>query len=64
MRNSLLLLILELGVISRSAQAAAVSDDVIRIGLIIDMSGVYANYDGPAGLDAIRLAIKGAVGVL
>src|SRR5690606_19085720 len=40
-----------------SAQAAGISDDVIRIGFIADMSGVYADIDGNAGGDAIRMAI-------
>lgn len=42
---------------SFSAQAAGISNDVIRIGFITDMSGVYADVDGPAGADAIRMAI-------
>ncbi|WP_322999282.1 ABC transporter substrate-binding protein [Castellaniella sp.] len=40
-----------------SAHAAGVSDDVIRIGFITDMSGVYADVDGNGGADAIRMAI-------
>ncbi|HET8598106.1 MAG TPA: ABC transporter substrate-binding protein [Castellaniella sp.] len=39
------------------AQAEGISDDVIRIGFIADMSGVYADIDGQAGADAIRMAI-------
>src|SRR5574337_826694 len=45
-----------------SAQAAGISDNVIRIGFITDMSGVYADVDGPAGADAIRMAIADMVG--
>ena len=41
---------------------AAISDDVIRIGIISDMSGVYADVDGPAGVEAIRMAIADAGG--
>jgi branched-chain amino acid transport system substrate-binding protein len=37
--------------------AAVVSDEVIRIGFITDMSGVYSSYDGPGGTEAIRMAI-------
>lgn len=37
--------------------SAQISDDVIRIGFISDMSGVYRDYDGPAGADAMRMAI-------
>ncbi|HEX7387270.1 MAG TPA: ABC transporter substrate-binding protein [Castellaniella sp.] len=43
--------------ISLSAQAAGISDNVIRIGFITDMGGVYADVDGNAGADAIRMAI-------
>ena len=42
------------GVTDASAQ---VSDDVIRIGFVSDMSGLYRDYDGPAGADAIRMAM-------
>jgi branched-chain amino acid transport system substrate-binding protein len=47
-----------------SAQAQ-ISGDVIRIGFITDLSGVYADLDGPAGGEAIRMAIAdmgGAIG--
>ncbi|CAM5195927.1 Branched-chain amino acid transport system substrate-binding protein OS=Castellaniella defragrans OX=75697 GN=HNR28_002443 PE=3 SV=1 [Castellaniella defragrans] len=43
--------------LSLSAQAAGISDNVIRIGFISDMGGVYADVDGNAGADAIRMAI-------
>ncbi len=36
---------------------AQVSNDTIKIGFITDMSGVYADVDGPAGADAIKMAI-------
>ena len=36
---------------------AQISGDVIRIGLITDMSGLYADIDGPAGAEAIKMAI-------
>lgn len=42
--------------------AAGISDDVIRIGFITDMSSVYADIDGKAGADAIRMAIEDAGG--
>ena len=44
---------------------AQISGDVIRIGIITDMSGLYADIDGPAGAEAIRMAIAdmgGAIG--
>ena len=55
------LLLAGLGMSTQIA-SAAVSDDVIRIGYITDMSGVYADIDGPAGAEAIRMAIEDAGG--
>ena len=46
-----------------SAQAQ-ISGDVIKIGLITDMSGLYADIDGPAGADAIRMAIADMGGAI
>ncbi|HEY9223943.1 MAG TPA: ABC transporter substrate-binding protein [Variovorax sp.] len=51
-------------VVAATAVSAQVSDDVVRIGFISDMSGVYRDYDGPAGADAIRMAIADAGGVV
>ena len=45
-----------------TATAQGISDDVIRIGFITDMSGVYSDVDGPAGAEAIRMAIADAGG--
>jgi branched-chain amino acid transport system substrate-binding protein len=45
-----------LGMFAASAQAQ-ISGDVIRIGFITDLSGLYADIDGPAGAEAIRMAI-------
>jgi branched-chain amino acid transport system substrate-binding protein len=36
---------------------AQVSGDVIRIGFITDLSGLYSDIDGPAGAEVIRMAI-------
>ena len=36
---------------------AQVSGDVIKIGIITDMSGLYADIDGAGGVEAIKLAI-------
>ncbi|MGH8810031.1 MAG: ABC transporter substrate-binding protein, partial [Noviherbaspirillum sp.] len=36
---------------------AQISGDVIKIGLLTDMSGVYADVDGPAGAEAVKMAI-------
>ncbi|WP_268640317.1 ABC transporter substrate-binding protein, partial [Escherichia coli] len=47
-----------LGFAGAPALAQGISDDVIRIGFITDMSGVYSDIDGKAGLEAIRMAIE------
>ncbi|HSI58125.1 MAG TPA: ABC transporter substrate-binding protein [Ideonella sp.] len=39
-----------------SAQAQ-ISGDVVRIGFITDLSGLYADIDGPAGAEAIKMAV-------
>ena len=44
------------------AQAQGISDDIIKIGFITDMSGVYSDLDGPAGGEAIKMAIEAAGG--
>jgi branched-chain amino acid transport system substrate-binding protein len=36
---------------------AQISGDVVKIGFITDMSGVYSDVDGPGGAEAIRMAI-------
>ncbi len=36
---------------------AQISNDVIKLGFITDMSGVYADIDGPGGAEAIKMAI-------
>ncbi len=36
---------------------AQISDDVIKIGFLTDMSGLYADIDGQGGVEAIRMAI-------
>lgn len=46
-----------LGFAGLPAQAQGISDDVIRIGFITDMSGVYSDIDGKAGATAIQMAI-------
>jgi len=44
--------------------AAAISDKEIRIGFITDMSGVYADTDGPGGTVAIQMAIDEVGGAI
>src|SRR6476620_3815868 len=36
---------------------AAAGDSVVKIGFITDMSGPYADFDGPGGAEAIKMAI-------
>ncbi|MDB5868923.1 MAG: transporter permease, partial [Polaromonas sp.] len=43
---------------------AQYSGDVIRIGIITDMSSVYADIDGQGGIEAIRMAIADMGGVI
>src|SRR4051794_27561 len=38
--------------------SAQVSGDVVKIGFITDISGTYADIDGPGGVEAIRMAIQ------
>src|SRR3546814_12071310 len=42
--------------------AAAISVDVIRIGMSTDMSSVYSDIDGAGGGEAVRMAIEDAGG--
>jgi len=46
-----------------SAQAQ-VSGDTIKIGFITDLSGLYADIDGPAGAEAIKMAIADMGGAI
>ncbi len=48
---------------SPSAQAD-ISGNVIKIGFITDMSGLYADIDGPAGAEAIKMAIADMGGAI
>jgi len=45
------------GLFGAAAPAQAqISGDTIKIGLITDMSGLYADIDGPAGVEAMKMA--------
>ena len=46
------------------AAQAQYSGDVIKIGFITDMSGLYADIDGPAGAESIRMAIADMGGMI
>ena len=43
---------------SLGAQAQKISDDVVRIGVLSDMSGPYADTAGRGSLEAIRMAVE------
>ena len=45
------------GLLSGTSAIAQISGDVVKIGFITDMSGLYADIDGPGGAEAIRMAI-------
>jgi branched-chain amino acid transport system substrate-binding protein len=43
---------------------AQISGDVVKIGIITDMSSLYADIDGPGGVEAIKMAIADAGGAV
>ena len=43
---------------------AQISGDVIKIGIITDMSGLYSDIDGSAGVEAIRMAVADMGGAI
>jgi branched-chain amino acid transport system substrate-binding protein len=43
---------------------AQISGDVIKIGIITDMSGLYSDIDGPAGVEAIKMAVADLGGAI
>ena len=57
LKKTLLAASLALGLALGAAAPAQAADDVIRIGIITDMSGLYSDIDGQGGADAIRMAI-------
>lgn len=44
--------------------SAQISGNVIKIGFITDMSGLYADLDGPGGVEAIKMAIADMGGAI
>ncbi len=46
------------------AAQAQISGDVVKIGIITDMSSVYADIDGAGGVEAIKMAIADMKGVV
>jgi branched-chain amino acid transport system substrate-binding protein len=52
------------GALLAAPAQAQISGDVIKIGIITDMSGLYSDIDGPAGVEAIKMAIADAGGTI
>jgi branched-chain amino acid transport system substrate-binding protein len=50
--------------LSVTSAQAQVSGDTIKIGFISDLSGLYADIDGPAGAEAIRMAVADMGGAI
>nr|WP_312988294.1 ABC transporter substrate-binding protein [Comamonas koreensis] len=46
-----------LAVVALLASGAHAAPDKVKIAFITDMSGLYSDFDGPGGLDAIRMAV-------
>ncbi len=46
-----------LAVAAVAAAPAQAAGDVVKIGFITDLSGLYTDIDGPGGIEAIRMAI-------
>jgi branched-chain amino acid transport system substrate-binding protein len=55
---------LALAAMCGSTAQAQISGDVIKIGIITDMSSVYADIDGQGGVEAIKMAIADAGGAI
>lgn len=59
-----LILIATVGIGYSAAASAQISNDTIKIGFITDMSGIYADVDGPAGAESIKMAIADMGGMI
>jgi len=46
------------GVPISQAQQGKLSGDVVKIGVLTDMSGLYADYGGPGAVAAARMAVQ------
>src|SRR5215468_8686459 len=66
-RHALASAALLLGIIAASGStpaAAEISDGVVKIGVINDQTGVYADLGGPGSAEAARMAIEDAGGTV
>ena len=46
-----------LALVCAGTASAQISGDVVKIGFITDLSGLYSDIDGPGGVEAIKMAI-------
>ena len=58
MRKTLLASVALAGVMSAPAFAQQISGDVVRIGVLTDLSGVYSDFGGPGAVEAARMAVE------
>ena len=52
------------GALISGTAAAQISDDVVKIGVIVDKTGVYSANGGPGGVKAVEMAVKDFGGVV
>ena len=57
-RKLLSSLIAGIGLVAAGAAQAQISDNVVRIGVMNDMSGVYADIGGPGSVVAAKMAVE------
>ncbi|RJF96626.1 ABC transporter substrate-binding protein [Noviherbaspirillum cavernae] len=58
MKKSVLMCSIALAFAAAGPARAQVSDDVIRIGVMTDLSGVYLDYAGKGSVEAARMAVE------
>ncbi|MGA0598413.1 ABC transporter substrate-binding protein [Enterovirga sp. CN4-39] len=47
-----------IGAGAANAQTGKVSDDVVRIGVLADMTGIYSDLSGKGAVEAVRMAVE------
>ncbi|MBR0672354.1 ABC transporter substrate-binding protein [Neoroseomonas soli] len=57
-RSGAFALFVALGLVPAVASAQQVSDDIVRVGVLTDMTGPYADFAGPGSVVAARLAVE------
>jgi branched-chain amino acid transport system substrate-binding protein len=64
LRFSLAFVTLAIAIVGASGAHGQVSDDVVKIGVLNDQSGLYADLGGPGSVVAARMAIEDAGGTV